>query len=236
MKDGHSAVLMDFPDNDIYIIAESQWEQVFRANACVKEPITVRWIKEFAHKGIFYDVGANVGSYSLIAASLMKGDNVVVAFEPVFFNFYRLNQNIIINKFNDRIIPLNMGLTNKSAVETIYLKNLDFGVTNRALGNVKTELFTRTLCLTLDDIVNTGTIPFPQHIKIDVDGDEHAVLEGGKETFSDCRVQTVMIEIDESNNEEASQLYGFLSNAGFKLYEKNQLMSKNLSNALFIRG
>ena len=45
-----------------------------------------------------------------------------------------------------------------------------------------------------------------------------------------------MIEIDESNNEEASQLSGFLANAGFKLYEKKQLMSKNLSNALFIRG
>ena len=233
--DSYSVAIMDFPDRDIILIVESQCEQVFRANACAKEPITARWIRDIAHKGIFYDIGANVGSYSLIAASLMSGENVVVAFEPVFYNFFRLNENIILNKFSDRIIPLHIGLTNKNAVETVYLKSLGFGATNRVLSVDKADMFTRTLCLTLDEIVKTGTLPFPQHIKIDVDGDEVAVLMGGKETFNDSRLQSVMIEINESEQEQASMIIDNLLNSGFRLYEKEQLYSKNGSNALFIR-
>jgi len=171
----------------------------------------------------------------LIAASLMSDEHVVVAFEPVFFNFYRLNENILINRLNNKIIPLNIGLTNKNAIETIYLRNLDFGVTARALGDKKRDLFTKALCMTLDSIMQTGTIPFPQHIKIDVDGDELSVLEGGTETLRDSRLKTLMIEIDEANVEQASKTYEILLNSGFKLYDKKQLMSRNLFNTLFIK-
>ncbi len=231
----YQVALMDFPDRDIFIIAESNIEIAYRANACAKEPFTVEWIRQMAHKGVFYDIGANVGSYSLIAASLMSGDDVIVAFEPVYFNFYRLNENIIMNKYCNRIIPLNLGLTSRNAVEKIYLKDLDFGVTNRALGTERSDLFTRTLCMTLDAIVKTGAVPFPQHIKIDVDGDELAVLEGGRETFYDNRLRSVMIEVNDSDQEQTSKIYEFLSASGLKLFEKNQLRSKNMSNDLFIR-
>ena len=231
----YSTSLLDFPDNDIFIITESDYEKRYRAHACAKEPITVQWIREFAHKGVFYDIGANVGSYSLIAASLMSDENVVVAFEPVFFNFYRLNENILINRFSNKIIPLNIGLTNKNAIETVYLNNLDFGVTARAGGDVKKNLFTKALCLTLDSIMQTGTLPFPEHIKIDVDGDELAVLEGGAETFSDSRLKSLMIEIDESDVEQSTKTHEILINSGFKLYDKKQLMSRNLFNTLFIK-
>ena len=234
-ENAYSTTLMDFPDNDIFIITESVYEKGYRAHACAKEPITVQWIREFAHKGVFYDIGANVGSYSLIAASLMSDENVVVAFEPVFFNFYRLNENILINRFSNKIIPMNIGLTNKNAIETVYLNNLDFGVTARAGGDVKKNLFTKALCLTLDSIIQTGTLPFPEHIKIDVDGDELAVLEGGAETFSDSRLKSLMIEIDESDVEQSTKTHEILINSGFKLYDKKQLMSRNLFNTLFIK-
>jgi len=232
-ENDYQVALLDFPDKDILIIAESRIEKTYRAFACTKEPFTVEWIKEIAHKGVFYDIGANVGSYSLIAASLMSDDHVVVAFEPVLFNFYRLNENILINRLNNKIIPLNIGLTNRNAIETIYLRNLKPGCTARALGEEKSDLFTKALCLTLDSIIHTGNLPFPQHVKIDVDGDELVVLEGGRETFNDSRLKSVMIELDEKNPEQVSQIYGFLFNSGFTLYDKKQLLSSNGSMGLF---
>jgi len=83
--------------------------------------------------------------------------------------------------------------------------------------------------------MQTGTLPFPEHIKIDVDGDELAVLEGGAETFSDSRLKSLMIEIDESDVEQSTKTHEILINSGFKLYDKKQLMSRNLFNTLFIK-
>lgn len=233
-ENGYSVTLLDFPDKDIFIITESGIEKVYRAKACEKEPFTVEWLKDFAHKGVFYDIGANVGSYSLIAASLMSDDKIVVAFEPVFFNFYRLNENIFINQLNSKIIPLNIALANSNRVAPLYLPRLDFGISPQA--SEQTGLFVNVLYITLDSIVESGALPFPAHIKIDVDGNELEVLGGGKKTFSDERLRSVMIEVDESNTEIMSKLYEFLSGAGFNLYAKKELLlSKNVFGTLFLK-
>jgi len=226
---------VDFPDRDIFITVDSEVELRFRANACAKEPFTAEWIKSTAYKGVFYDIGANVGSYSLIAASLMSDDNsVVVAFEPVYFNFYKLCENSIINKLSSRIIPLNVALTQDNKMMEMHISNSDFGST-QGFDTKEAQYCVKVLCASLDQMVESFGLPFPNHIKIDVDGSEKDVIEGGRKVFYDSRLQSVMIEVNEENIKEASVIYNYFDDAGFDIQQRYPLMTKNYYNVLYIR-
>lgn len=65
-----------------------------------KEPETIEWINTFSQTDTFWDIGSNVGMYSLYAA--LKG-LLVLSFEPSPSNYYLLNRNIEINKMDDKI-------------------------------------------------------------------------------------------------------------------------------------
>ncbi len=57
------------PSTEIWLRATSMPELRWRARSCAKEPWTVRWIQESIRKGdVLYDIGANVGTFALLAA------------------------------------------------------------------------------------------------------------------------------------------------------------------------
>ncbi|MBI5142592.1 MAG: FkbM family methyltransferase [Nitrospirae bacterium] len=235
MQDEPNIARLDFPDRDLFITVDSQYEKTFRAHACAKEPCTADWIRQTAHKGVFYDVGANVGSYSLIAASLMSGEtDRVVAFEPAYPNFFKLSENMLLNRLSGRIIPLSVALSSSDHMGMMGLSSTDFGSTH---GNIRSGVkhSVAVLYSTLDHLVEHYGLPFPNHMKIDVDGGEMDVVAGGRRTFRDPRLQTVMIEIDESDPGAASAVNGFMLEAGFAVAERYSLMSKGLKNVLFVR-
>src|SRR5205085_611263 len=66
-----------------------------------KEPDTIRWLNGISRDAVLWDVGANVGVFSLYAG-LLRGASVV-AFEPLAANFHVLSRNIQINGLEDRV-------------------------------------------------------------------------------------------------------------------------------------
>ena len=66
-----------------------------------KEPETLEWIEEFGGHGAFFDVGANIGLYSLYYAKLYSDQ--VYSFEPSVFNLGLLAKNIYVNSMSERI-------------------------------------------------------------------------------------------------------------------------------------
>ena len=76
---------------------------VFRANSLLtKEPETLEWINSFTENSTFWDIGANVGTYSLYAS--LKRNIKVLAFEPAAPNFWVFNRNIEINQKQNNIL------------------------------------------------------------------------------------------------------------------------------------
>src|SRR5262245_25440744 len=74
---------LDYPRSDIYLDVQSSDEYYLRLRSCYKEPETVEWIEKFVRENdVFYDIGANVGAYSLIASRFANGKATVYAFEP----------------------------------------------------------------------------------------------------------------------------------------------------------
>ena len=88
-------------------------------NIFTKEPETLEWIDTFEGENIvFWDIGANIGLYSIYAA--IKHKNIdIISFEPSVNNLRILSRNIYKNNFLDKIKIFQLPLSEK---ENIFSK------------------------------------------------------------------------------------------------------------------
>lgn len=221
---------MDYGRLDIFLNVDSRIEHSTRLHSCKKEPETIDWIETFFKEGdIFFDIGANVGAYSLVASKFYNGKITVYAFEPGFPNFVQLCKNIFINGCQQGIIPLQIALSDKTIVDTFNYDNITPGGALHALGrpiDYKGDIFEpifkqSVLSYRIDDLVKEFNVPIPNHIKIDVDGIEFRILKGAKETLSNSLVKSIILEVEEGD-EEADQIIEFLAGKGFKFHSKHK--------------
>jgi FkbM family methyltransferase len=167
-----------------------------------KEPDTIEWIAGFRSGEVLIDVGANVGMYTIWAAKT-RGAHVY-AFEPESQNYGALYKNIVLNKLSKQVIAYCIALSDECAYSLLHLSEFQLGGACHSFGeNIDFNLQPREsettqgcISTTLDQIVASGAVPLPDHIKIDVDGLEHKVLAGAKSVLADKRVQSVLIEIN----------------------------------------
>ena len=176
-----------------------------------KEPETICWIDEFNPGDVLWDIGANIGCYSLYAAS--RGVKVV-AFEPSPVNYWLLTSNAIANHFNDIITAFSFGLSNVTGVQ-IWQPHMSAGSAENQINTSGGVCGLQTY--RIDDIVALDKLGFPQHIKLDVDGIERLILEGADQTLADTRLRSVLCEVDESNKMETEGIIKLMLSKGFSL-------------------
>lgn len=198
------------------------WLAFYRAKTLLtKEPETIAWLNKIKTNSVIYDIGANVGVYSIYAAAIR--DCRVMSFEPSFLNLELLFRNIQINNLQDKITIVPLSLSNKSQIEDFYMQEGDniWGGAHNSSGSNKSQDGTdmqkfktsSQMALSLDDLVNIFNLPTPSHIKIDVDGLENRVIQGGLNTFGNTK--SILIEIDAKNTDQNREIQGVLSNLGF---------------------
>jgi len=234
---------MDYARHDIYLHVDSMTEYETRLHSCRKEPDTVKWIEDFMKPGdILYDVGANVGAYSLVAAKCFAGAVKVYAFEPAFLNFSQLCRNMFLNNCQDAVFPLPVALSDKTRIDDFNFHDLVTGGSLHTLGESvdhKGAMFTpvvtqRMLSYRLDDLIDQFKIPKPSHIKIDVDGIEKAVLEGAQNTLTNPSLRSIDVELAEGEGQRG--ITELLLGKGFKLDSQHQRWTPGMLNCIFIRN
>lgn len=173
-----------------------------------KEPMTLDWIDRIVKDGsVFFDVGANIGVYSLYSA-LRHPKLKIFSFEPEYSNLHLLRDNLVINGLERRVLPFSIGLDKQRSLSHLHIQDLTPGA---ALHTVTKENLTATregkkvvlkegiAVWALDEFCKEiGSAP--NFMKIDVDGTEAEVLEGGFKTLSSPSFYSLMIEFpsDES--------------------------------------
>ena len=144
------------------------------------EPETLEWIDNFkkSKNMCFWDIGSNIGLYSIYAAKIHKKIKVY-SFEPSFLNLNVLGRNIYINKLTHKIDIIQSPLSNKfnkfqnmmesSSCEGGALSS--FGL-NKDFNGKKINIVNAYSILgtTLDEMIKKKILPIPDYIKIDVDG------------------------------------------------------------------
>lgn len=236
---------VDYDRNDIFLRVDSLFEYTNRLNACRKEPETIKWIETFIQPGdVVFDIGANVGAYSLIIDKFTQGAAKVYAFEPVFSTFSQLNKNIFLNHSQNHVIPLHIALSGTGGLVNFNYRSLSPGTALHALGKAvdnKGHEFTPVVeqpvvSCCLDDLIDFLKLEKPNHIKLDVDGGEEAVLRGADLTLSDPVVRSILIEL-EPGLETSEKIIAYLEAKGFAVHSAHRHGPGELDthNYIFIR-
>ena len=153
-----------------------------------KEPDTIAWIAGFQPGEVLVDIGANVGMYTIWAAKT-RGVRVF-AFEPESQNYSLLNKNIVLNGLSDPVVAYCLALSDETAVSRLYLSEFRAGGSCHSFGEKvdhrlearESQFAQGCVSTTLDRLVADGVVPVPNHIKLDVDGIEHRVINGSRNT------------------------------------------------------
>ena len=226
--------LMDYSEHEIFVC------RGIRANSCKREPETVEWVENYIKPGqVFFDVGSNIGTYSLIAAKYHKGTVKVYAFEPAFQNFPILIKNILRNNCGEIVFPLNVPLDEVDTLATFNYSSLEEGSALHAFGDpidYKGEAFQPifkqlAMSTTIDRLVQHYGLLRPNHIKLDVDGLELKILKGAKTTISGDYFKSLLVEVSERFDLE--ELSSFLRVCGLHFSEKYDHPAT--SNYIYIR-
>jgi FkbM family methyltransferase len=202
---------LDYPDAEIYLRVISKKERR-RLGACAKEPFTIQWIHEWMRPGdVFYDIGANVGTYSLVAVKKPGGGPRVFAFEPSYANVSSLSANIVLNNAADQITPMPFALSNSDGLTVFSLRALEPGSARHTLGDGPSEegptLYRQpVMTFRLDELIDRYGLPLPNHIKLDVDGGEMAVLEGAARALASPALRSMLVEVSVSLSDEITDV------------------------------
>lgn len=156
----------------------------------------------FLPEQVLVDVGANVGMYSIWAATT-RGVRVF-AFEPEAQNYAVLNRNIALNCRGAKVTAYCVALSDTAGYSELHLSSLQIGGSCHSLGDrvdfrhepMKPAFSQGCVAGRLDDLVAAGVVPVPDHLKIDVDGFEPKVIEGAARTLREPRVKSLLIEIN----------------------------------------
>ena len=167
-----------------------------------KEPCTLEWIATIGRDEILFDVGANVGMYTIWAAATRGAK--VFAFEPESQNYALLNRNILLNNLKDQVKAFCVGVTDKHEFTDLHMAGMVAGGSCHAVGEAldyKHEPLTvgfRQGCVAfrLDDLVGNRGLPVPNHIKIDVDGFEPKIIAGARQTLAEAALKSLLIEVN----------------------------------------
>jgi FkbM family methyltransferase len=180
-------------------------------------------MENFRAGDTLFDIGANNGIYTLLAAAHAR-DGRVVAVEPMAATFARLCENIVLNGFTN-VEPYCVAIAASQSLGMLNLSSLEAASSMHSLGEAGlTEQFGEAIVLragigltTIDAL--TATAGPPSLMKIDVDGGEDDVLAGASSTLRDPRLRSVIIEFN-STGDAVSRRDEPLLAAGFVAVEE----------------
>ena len=209
-----------------------------------KEPETLNWIDNFDSNDTFLDIGANVGIDSIYAA--VNNIKKVISIEPDALNYALLNVHIQENRFNNIITPYCLAIHDTNKFSKLNFSSFMWGGAENSFdnkfdfnGDEYSPVHSQGIYgVSLDSFLSE--IDFkPNHIKIDVDGNEHLILVGAFQTLKSRELKSLLIELNEGRNDYKNSL-NLIKSAGFELIKKSYVSSggkfKDLSNHIFYKN
>jgi len=136
-------------------------------------------VREVLPNSVFWDVGANVGFYSLLASKLV-GSGKVFAFEPAPRNLSYLRKHLAINRTKNVEI-LATAVSDRIGTASFEIEETGF------MGHLSGEGSITVQTTTLDSLVEEGKVLPPNYMKMDIEGAELLALRGASHTFQRFR-------------------------------------------------
>ncbi len=188
---------------------------------------------------LFADIGANVGTYTILASAQVGAKTI--AFEPSPSTFKWLEKNIQVNLINQKVKAFQIGLGEKKG--TLCFTNA-YDAENHVMSQWEKEENTIEINIeSFDDLCFPEQIP--NMVKIDVEGFESEVLKGMKSSLTDIKLNVIIIELNGSGYRydfDEKQIHVQFLELGFQPFEYNPYKRKltllstfGSNNTIYIR-
>lgn len=204
-----------------------------------EEPDTIEWLDALQPTDVLWDIGANVGMYSIYAAKFRQCR--VYAFEPESQNYALLIDNMSLNHVNEKLSATCVALNDAEQFGNLTVPFITkggaynlFGAPDKTGQDVPDSVRAAegfwdgdrvkqlTFGCTIDDLVFRHGFTPPTHIKIDVDGIEYKIIKGAKRTLESPQLKSLLVELNEKSQLDA-EVPGILERGGFKLVKKRSV-------------
>ena len=192
-----------------HIIADGNWED---------------WITDFFIRYIklgmtTFDIGANIGWYTLLCGDLVGHRGKVYSFEAEPNTFRLLNSSVEINGFFDRVMVENLGVTEKSGKLEFYSYKYHQGSStfhkSELTGQYKDDITTIEVdTVSLDEYCEKNSINKIHFMKIDAEGSEPQIIKGAERLLKNDCIETILMEYTDANLEAVN----ILTQHGYKMW------------------
>ena len=197
-----------------------------------KEPETIEWIDNFKNINneqiIFWDIGSNIGLYSIYAASIHKNIKIY-SFEPSTSNLRILSRNISINDLSDKIsiaqFPLSkenfqFSKMNEQEFKEGWSMNTFGEPTDYEGKEFKPLQKYKIFGMSIDYLVQSNILEKPNYIKIDVDGIEDEILAGGIKSLTNQNLKSISIELNKNYESQYKNVIDIMNKINLKFKHK----------------
>lgn len=197
------------------------------------EEAEMQFLKKYLKaKDIIFDIGANIGLFTLISSEYIGNQGLIHAFEPSPETYLWLEENCKSNSLKNVVLN-QLAVSDKDGAIDFHLSAEGFDAFNSIVKPSKgNNYITQTVnCLTLDSYVIKHDLAGKiQIIKIDVEGFEISLLNGAEKILSQPNAPDLVVEFTESNAKNAgftcADLYDKIQSFGYELYHYNASQNK----------
>jgi FkbM family methyltransferase len=212
---------------EYHFICHSQKERSRASRLFDKEKGTIAWIaRELRPDDVFYDIGANIGTFTVFAGRRLGESGRVFAFEPHIPNAGSLIENIFLNGLEERVQLVTAALTNREGYDRFNYHSMFAGASTSQYGrsSYEGESFEPKFVeikhgCTVDRLCQQRLIEPPDMVKIDVDGLDFEVLAGMRGLMASAdRPRSIQIELGTESTPKIMRLCGEL---GYVLRERH---------------
>lgn len=144
-------------------------------------------VRQLGPGDVVYDIGANLGFFSLVAARLVGPAGRVFAFEPAPDNAEAIRRNAELNLLTNIVVIPRAVFSRSGSARLQVVDDQSWSRLEEFGEHPDTERVLEVETVTIDELVGSGELPPPALVKIDVEGAELAVLEGMRATIDEHR-------------------------------------------------
>ena len=165
------------------------------------EPAEIAFVRNSLKPGdVFLDIGANAGIFSVVAANIVGPKGHVHAFEPGQREFALLKKNIALNNLTN--VTAHQLAISRETGKAEFQVSRDGAMSSLQKTNHPGQVIQESITIdtiTLDDFRSQSNISRVDFIKIDVEGAEKLVFEGGRNLFASLHPVTILFESADVN-------------------------------------
>jgi FkbM family methyltransferase len=189
------------PHGELKMYCNSRQAAQFPSIFMTHEPDTFAWIDAIPDNSVVWDIGANVGIYTMYAGI---AGHQVLAFEPASSTYFTLLKNLEINGLLDRADAYCLAFDDQTRLGKLNMSGNISGSAMHAFernthsgdAEIPIKIAHPTMGFTIDDFISFFNPPLPTHIKLDVDSTEQEIIMGARSLLSSHTVQSIWIEVE----------------------------------------